>query len=104
VLILKQELAETNSLKNSLETDIEKLQRKMAHLKEQTIKEVEKKYINEIKELHYIIHLLTTSKDNITNKQLGEDQCLQDENYRLTQEVQYLEFKLKVGVLIIGRL
>lgn len=109
VLILRQELAETCSQKSILETDIEKLQRKIVHLKEQAIKEMEKKHANEIKELKYMIRLLIDSKGPVTaekikHKLISEDECsllienkrLRDENFALTQELQYLEFKLKV--------
>ena len=126
VLMLRQELADTNAQKTAAETEIERLRQGIQHAKEETVQELEKKYANEIKEMKHMIYLLTKTKDyakKLENKKEEkkttgrkqivvhdkleeytkrivdlEKECenLHQDNYRLAQEGQYLEFKLKV--------
>eukprot|EP01022_Parablepharisma_sp_SALTPOND_P006998 TRINITY_DN1283_c0_g1_i1.p1 TRINITY_DN1283_c0_g1~~TRINITY_DN1283_c0_g1_i1.p1 ORF type:complete len:302 (+),score=33.55 TRINITY_DN1283_c0_g1_i1:1220-2125(+) len=129
ILMLRQELADTNAQKTTAETELEKSKHQIRRLKEDTVKELERKYSGEIKELKHMIYLLTKTKDYTKNLQVQEaakqktvgkrtapvhdrleeytakivsleKECenLHHDNYRLAQEIQYLEFKLKVVV------
>jgi len=126
IVMLKKEIEVLNNQKAELETELEKFEYQLKHIKEENVKELEKKYKHEIKELKHMIYMLMKSKNakkefnaiDKTKKKLNvkpkpiqgkteenkvkigqlekQNEKLHNENYTLSQEIQYLEFKLKV--------
>jgi uncharacterized protein (DUF3084 family) len=124
--MLKKEIEVINNQKAELETELEKLECQLKHIKEENVKELEKKYKHEIKEMKHMIYMLmkhkntkkefnavdkTKKKTNVKHKPIQgktdenkvkigqlekQNEKLHNENYVLSQEIQYLEFKLKV--------
>eukprot|EP00826_Nyctotherus_ovalis_P046593 TRINITY_DN5281_c0_g2_i1.p1 TRINITY_DN5281_c0_g2~~TRINITY_DN5281_c0_g2_i1.p1 ORF type:complete len:239 (-),score=16.32 TRINITY_DN5281_c0_g2_i1:172-888(-) len=111
VQMLRRELEDANTQRAEAETQIESLQYALTHIKESNVKELERKYESEVKEMKHMIYLLTNHKKEAMRLQKEangsnserrivqlEKECevLHNDNYRLSQEIQYLEFKLKV--------
>lgn len=117
VQMLRRELEDANKQKAEAETQTESLQHALRHIKESNVKELEKKYEAEIKEMKHMVYLLTNHKkevmrlrkeanNNGSERRMAqlEKECevLHNDNYRLSQEIQYLEFKLKMMKDVTG--
>jgi len=101
IKMVRQELEEANKQKADIEARLEQLRYTLIHVKEDNIKELEKKYKEEIKEMKHMIYLLRSNKaktsGDVRAVQLEKEcEALHCDNYKLSQEIQYLEFKLKV--------
>eukprot|EP00826_Nyctotherus_ovalis_P040590 TRINITY_DN4016_c0_g1_i5.p1 TRINITY_DN4016_c0_g1~~TRINITY_DN4016_c0_g1_i5.p1 ORF type:complete len:203 (+),score=57.71 TRINITY_DN4016_c0_g1_i5:1084-1692(+) len=127
--MLRKELEAVNGQKAEVETSLEALQHRLKHVKEENVKELEKKYKHEVKELKYMVYMLMKSKkmkkefsveDKVRKKISGKTKSIQgkvnenkagikelekqneklhSDNYALSQEIQYLQFKLKVNLV-----
>lgn len=125
IAMLQKELEVVNGQKAEVEANLEALQLQFKHIKEENVKELEKKYKHEVKELKHMVYMLMKSKkmkkefsveDKTKKKLLGkakgkvdeskagikelekQNEKLHSDNYALSQEIQYLQFKLKVSL------
>ena len=123
IIMLKRELDNINEKKAEVETNLENFQYQVKHIKEENIKALEKKYKHEIKEMKHAVYMLMKNKnsnkecDKVEKKAIVklksahgrtdeskgrieelEKECerLSNENFELSQELQYSDFKLKV--------